>query len=55
MMLFGPLLPLLLAHTGTTMRYLAEGVISRHYASAAEFGFYQSIWWQLRVVPARFS
>ena len=55
MMLFGPLLPLLLAHTGTTMRYLAGGVLSRHYASAEEFGLYQSIWWQLRLVPAPFS
>ena len=55
MMLYGPLLPLLLAHTGTTMRYLAEGVLSRHYASAAEFGLYQSIWWQLRLVRTSFS
>jgi hypothetical protein len=55
MMLFGPLLPLLLAHTGKTMRYLAGGVLSRHYASAAEFGVYQSIWRELRAVRTSFS
>jgi len=48
------LLPLLGVYPlGLTLRLALDAVLSRHYASAEEFGLYQDIWRELRVTRLR--